>query len=1198
MKAFAIHARAAIATLLAGALIVSGAVLSTPAAYADDEQAETAAVTPEASAATSSTETAPAVAGEEANDPDPGVTTPETALGEATTAPEAETTPQAAAQAEEAGSATLTPVPLSGDILGAPASRGARSVTSTEAPRDGGEITVSGTGFSPQYPGIYVGVGPAGLAGFYGGSTQMLDYVWVAPGNSAGTGNAGRTAPMQADGSFTLTFTLPAYQGTQYAIYTSKAHGLGATDPSQNVIAAVAYAAPPAPVWTPDFQVFAADGVTPIDSTTPVYNGDEIVIRGSGFDPNANVGGRGMPIPAHLPQGSYVVLGSFSPDWQPSTGAASAKRKAGAQGWVLAESVLNQVPSRFQGVIRGQWVSLADDGSWTARLTVGEITGGPADGRYGVYSYGAGGVSNASQELEFLLNYRGERPSYNPALSVFLADGTTAYTGQEVREGDKLIVRGTGFDPYANFGGIGQPIPTHLPQGTFIVFGSFAENWKPSAGVSSAQRSHDSRARGWLFAEDTVNSDPAYQAVLSQWVKLDPSDGSFEWEVTLSEPATPLQNGKWGIYSYAGGVNTANPAQELSVPLNYIPKNSQGGGGAPSGELKWGISDRFNNYIENIARGSITLLGAATRDGSVFGFSQTSGGAWDQTRQTGTAHYSGGVAYLAHHGALNLTIENPIVEVGADGVVLSARFNHGPQTPFVDVDLSQATKTVSAEGAVTWSGASTTLRPEAVSYFMGSYSAGMAFAPLTFTVDAPARPSVTVDAVQPVNDTLTIAASAQHLPGAAYAALIERGTESNIHPGGGYAALAVLPARPDGSAAFTMSVDKEKLDRSKEYELLIWRTRSMPSDPANIYTRADVQITEAMWDVLFGVPNTPSTPSTPLPTPAERKGAGSLSWGISSAFAAYTLGPIAKGDIHTLGVGHDGSGYLFPQARGGSWNDVTRTGTIHFSGRVTFTGHGGLMQETFANPVLTVSSPVAGTISVGGYTFPLNLAAAVFTENPDGTVTWSAVPVGGSIAGGGNGGGGSLAMDSLSFTVGVPSVANYGSTVRSSAAAQERTPAPAPPASTGLTVVTPPEKIIKGGEIEITASGFAPNERDILVVLYSEPIVLDNDARADANGVVRWIGTLPAELTGDHTITLQGSINVGQSIKILAEAPAQAGSVDEVEVQAVQAAGPLPDATSYAWVWWVAALLLIFLAALTTSLLVVQRRRAAASVQL
>ncbi|MGO8609206.1 hypothetical protein ACC848_40295, partial [Rhizobium johnstonii] len=89
------------------------------------------------------------------------------------------------------------------------------------------------------------------------------------------------------------------------------------------------------------------DGVTPVGSSA-LKSGDTIVVKGSGYDPTANVGGRGAPIPATLPQGTYVVFGNFASAWQPSTGAVAASRSIGAQGWALAASVLAQVPSQFQ----------------------------------------------------------------------------------------------------------------------------------------------------------------------------------------------------------------------------------------------------------------------------------------------------------------------------------------------------------------------------------------------------------------------------------------------------------------------------------------------------------------------------------------------------------------------------------------------------------------------------------------------------------------------------------------------------------------------------------------------------------------------------------------------------------------------------------------------------------------------------------
>ena len=460
----------------------------------------------------------------------------------------------------------------------------------------------------------------------------------------------------------------------------------------------------------------------------------------------------------------------------------------------------------------------------------------------------------------------------------------------------------------------------------------------------------------------------------------------------------------------------------------------------------------------------------------------------------------------------------------------------------------------------------------------------------------PTKPAVKVAAVNVDGQQgLKVDVNATSLPGNIYAALIERGTAANIDMSkpDSYAAFALpFPKVTDGVANFSLIASIDKLDRKKQYEVLVWKQHSMPI-AENVYGLADVTITEEQWDKLQGITHPVVPPTKPQPT---APGAGSLTWGVSSSFANYVTGTIAKGSISTSGVGGGRGGYVFPQATGSSWNAETRTGTVRYSGTVTFTGHSGLLSETFANPVITVSSPASGTISAGGQSFSLNLASAGFAVNSDGSVTWSGVSVGGGISGGdGAGAGGSLGMDSLSFTVGSASGMSFGSTSTVSPFAKARTAAEKAPASTGLTVVTPGAKLVPGGEIEITASGFQPNEQGILVVMYSEPTVLDTNAKADKNGVVRWIGTLPKDLAGKHTITLQGSINVGQEITIAkaAEVKKKATTAVAAETTApvVQAAEGSDASGLPAWVWWTGALALLVIAGTGTALVVAQRRR-------
>ena len=459
------------------------------------------------------------------------------------------------------------------------------------------------------------------------------------------------------------------------------------------------------------------------------------------------------------------------------------------------------------------------------------------------------------------------------------------------------------------------------------------------------------------------------------------------------------------------------------------------------------------------------------------------------------------------------------------------------------------------------------------------------FLPVTFksTPVAPVQGSASVKKASTSGITVNAALSSLTpgaLPNGIQLAVVLRGTSTTATS---FVSQRVSVASVSESLNRDLLVSRANLDRSRQYEVVVWTTGATPTTTTLVKV-LPFNITSSQWNAVF--------PPATTPTP----GAGSLTWGVSTEFADYINSNIAKGSVNTSGVGGGRGGYVFPQATSGSWNPETRTGTVQYRGSVNFWGHDGAINMTFANPVITVTSPISGTISAGGQTFPLNLASAGFRANADGSVTWSGVSVSGAISGGGGGGGGSVGMDSLSFTVGSVSGANFGSTTTTSPFAQKRTAAATPPATTGITVITPAEDIVAGGEIEITATGFQPNEQGILVVIYSDPTVLDRNAKADENGVVRWIGKLPKNLDGKHTITLQGSINVGQEITV---AKADSAKVKEKAAEAAQSSGQQPQAAggiapaegTPAWVWWTAALALLVVAGASTGLVVAQRRR-------
>ncbi|WP_052663692.1 HtaA domain-containing protein [Psychromicrobium lacuslunae] len=165
------------------------------------------------------------------------------------------------------------------------------TVTVTDIPAAGGQVTVTGSGFSTT-PGIYLALGEQGLPGLYEGfgtgKITMANTVFIAPGQVDGNTDRGRTAPMNADGSFSVKIQVPAKASTAWAVYTSKAHGQGATDKSQNTVTnlkyATAVAAPSAtstPAAKPEVALKAA---TPSVKATEIpAAGGQVTVTGSGF---------------------------------------------------------------------------------------------------------------------------------------------------------------------------------------------------------------------------------------------------------------------------------------------------------------------------------------------------------------------------------------------------------------------------------------------------------------------------------------------------------------------------------------------------------------------------------------------------------------------------------------------------------------------------------------------------------------------------------------------------------------------------------------------------------------------------------------------------------------------------------------------------------------------------------------------------
>ena len=89
---------------------------------------------------------------------------------------------------------------------------------------------------------------------------------------------------------------------------------------------------------------------------------------------------------------------------------------------------------------------------------------------------------------------------------------------------------------------------------------------------------------------------------------------------------------------------------------------------------------------------------------------------------------------------------------------------------------------------------------------------------------------------------------------------------------------------------------------------------------------------------------------------------GSLTWGFKESFRAYIDGSIANGEWTVAdGATYDTPSFGFP-AESGRVDPRDPNGEVAFAGSVRFTGHGGILDTTVANPVLVVRPDGTGVL--------------------------------------------------------------------------------------------------------------------------------------------------------------------------------------------------------------------------------------------
>lgn len=188
-------------------------------------------------------------------------------------------------------------------------------------------------------------------------------------------------------------------------------------------------------------------------------------------------------------------------------------------------------------------------GSWPSSfVTFVEPTGQAA------YWYSTGGsVDKNKTPLPLTVSFPG------PA-KVTVSSTTIPDTGTH-----QVTVKGSGFDPSLATGT--RPPLAGKPTGAYVVLGTVADVWRPSAGAPSSARK--SITQRWaVLAEDMATiGGPAAGAI-----ELKP-DGTFTTSFSISKAAIDASKDKLanlGIYTYAGG-GPQQALYETFTPITFAP---------------------------------------------------------------------------------------------------------------------------------------------------------------------------------------------------------------------------------------------------------------------------------------------------------------------------------------------------------------------------------------------------------------------------------------------------------------------------------------------------------------------------------------------------------------------------------------------------------------------------------------------------
>ena len=604
------------------------------------------------------------------------------------------------------------------------------TITVTPAPAEGGEVTVTGKNFyrgddkGAATAGIYLGYGPSDAAGFYQGGSQ--NPVWIAAGKKDEDTARGRTAPLNADGSFSVKVDVPAQSQQNLSFFTSKGHGMGMRDTSQDAKAPITYLekAEPQPERPQPEKPEPEQPEPQPEKPAP----------------------QPQPKPQPTPEQPKPEQPKPKPE-QTKPKPRAAKKPAGKGGqleWGVKESFRKYVVGR---IAKGSVV------------TGGGAAQKPNNGTF-TFPNGKGAYKNGKGTVTFdgTVTFKGHGGQMNLTMSKFAVNFTSGTTAQLIMTVKAPKTSVTEAVDLKN---------ARVANLTFPKNALKVKNGKLSLANARAKLTKDGAVAMAGFYEPGTEMDlvsikaalitgnkpaplPAPQKPKPAPEKPKPAPkpapqkpsvdvqtpGSQGLQVQGTQTQGAQAQGSETQGSDTQGTDTqgaeAGQGKSPAAPICRIEK-TPGTPGAST--LSWGVKSSFRNYVTGgIAKGSISAGNGAARTADGFTWGAGSGAL---TSNSGTVSFPGSVHFTGHKGILDTTISGLRAKVTGPGkgqLIANVKSQSMEGKDLSGSNIVFATLSFGGDASKGIKNATVTLTKEGAAGFAGFYEAGLVLDPLTVTV--------------------------------------------------------------------------------------------------------------------------------------------------------------------------------------------------------------------------------------------------------------------------------------------------------------------------------------------------------------------------------------------------------------------------------------------------------------------------------